>query len=70
MSIARAISGAGEVAPLGIRVLIVEPGSFRTGLLSRSLRAAPRLDAYASPLRLARGADPAEVTRAKHGRLR
>jgi NAD(P)-dependent dehydrogenase (short-subunit alcohol dehydrogenase family) len=38
---------AAEVAPFGIRVLIVEPGSFRTGLLGRSLRAAPPLDAYA-----------------------
>jgi NAD(P)-dependent dehydrogenase (short-subunit alcohol dehydrogenase family) len=38
---------AAEVAPLGIRVLIVEPGSFRTGLLGRSLRAVPRLEAYA-----------------------
>jgi NAD(P)-dependent dehydrogenase (short-subunit alcohol dehydrogenase family) len=38
---------AAEVAPFGIRVLIVEPGSFRTGLLGRSLDAAPPLDAYA-----------------------
>jgi NAD(P)-dependent dehydrogenase (short-subunit alcohol dehydrogenase family) len=38
---------AAEVAPFGIRVLIVEPGSFRTGLLGRSLRAAPRLEPYA-----------------------
>ena len=37
---------AAEVTPLGIRVLIVEPGSFRTGLLGRSLRAAPALEAY------------------------
>jgi NAD(P)-dependent dehydrogenase (short-subunit alcohol dehydrogenase family) len=39
---------AAEVAPFGIRVLIVEPGSFRTGLLGRSLRAAPSSDAYAA----------------------
>lgn len=38
---------AAELAPLGIRVLLVEPGSFRTGLLGRSLRAAPGLEAYA-----------------------
>jgi NAD(P)-dependent dehydrogenase (short-subunit alcohol dehydrogenase family) len=39
---------AREVAPFGIRVLIVEPGSFRTGLLGRSLRSAPALDIYSS----------------------
>jgi NAD(P)-dependent dehydrogenase (short-subunit alcohol dehydrogenase family) len=38
---------AGEVAPFGLRVMIVEPGSFRTGLLSASLRAAPPLEPYA-----------------------
>jgi NAD(P)-dependent dehydrogenase (short-subunit alcohol dehydrogenase family) len=37
---------AAEVAPFGIRVLIVEPGSFRTGLLGRSLRALPELEQY------------------------
>ena len=37
-----------EVAPFGIRLLIVEPGSFRTGLLGRSLRAAPPMDAYSA----------------------
>jgi NAD(P)-dependent dehydrogenase (short-subunit alcohol dehydrogenase family) len=37
---------AGEVASFGIRTLIVEPGSFRTGLLGPSLRSAPPLDAY------------------------
>jgi NAD(P)-dependent dehydrogenase (short-subunit alcohol dehydrogenase family) len=39
---------AAEVAPFGLRVLIVEPGSFRTGLLGRSLHSAPPLEAYAS----------------------
>ena len=39
---------AAEVAPFGVRVLIVEPGSFRTGLLGRSLHAAPPLEAYAT----------------------
>jgi NAD(P)-dependent dehydrogenase (short-subunit alcohol dehydrogenase family) len=38
---------AAEVAPFGVRVLIVEPGSFRTGLLGRRLRAAPELEPYA-----------------------
>ena len=38
---------AGEVAPFGIRVLIVEPGNFRTGLLGRSLRAAAPMEEYA-----------------------
>jgi NAD(P)-dependent dehydrogenase (short-subunit alcohol dehydrogenase family) len=35
---------AAEVSPFGVRVLIVEPGSFRTGLLGRGLHAAPPLD--------------------------
>jgi len=39
---------AAEVAPFGVRVLIVEPGSFRTGLLGRSLRAAPPMGEYAT----------------------
>jgi NAD(P)-dependent dehydrogenase (short-subunit alcohol dehydrogenase family) len=39
---------AAEVAPLGIGMLIVEPGSFRTGLLGASLRAAPELEPYAA----------------------
>jgi NAD(P)-dependent dehydrogenase (short-subunit alcohol dehydrogenase family) len=38
---------AAEVAPFGVRVMIVEPGSFRTGLLGRSLRAAPEQEQYA-----------------------
>jgi NAD(P)-dependent dehydrogenase (short-subunit alcohol dehydrogenase family) len=38
---------AAEVAPFGLRVLLVEPGSFRTGLLGRSLNAAPAMDEYA-----------------------
>jgi NAD(P)-dependent dehydrogenase (short-subunit alcohol dehydrogenase family) len=39
---------AAEVAPFGVRVLIVEPGSFRTGLLGRGLQAAPSMPEYAS----------------------
>jgi NAD(P)-dependent dehydrogenase (short-subunit alcohol dehydrogenase family) len=38
---------AAEVAPFGVRVLIVEPGNFRTRLLGNSLRSMPALDAYA-----------------------
>jgi NAD(P)-dependent dehydrogenase (short-subunit alcohol dehydrogenase family) len=39
---------AAEVAPFGVRVLIVEPGSFRTGLLGRSLHASAPLPQYAA----------------------
>jgi NAD(P)-dependent dehydrogenase (short-subunit alcohol dehydrogenase family) len=39
---------AAEVAPLGIRVLIVEPGSFRTALLSDTMHRSPEIDAYAA----------------------
>ena len=37
---------AGEVAPFGMRVLIVEPGAFRTRLFGGSFRSMPALDAY------------------------
>jgi NAD(P)-dependent dehydrogenase (short-subunit alcohol dehydrogenase family) len=36
-----------EVGPLGIRVLIVEPGSFRTALLSGTMHRSPEIEAYA-----------------------
>ncbi|HKE15335.1 MAG TPA: oxidoreductase [Kofleriaceae bacterium] len=36
-----------EVAPLGIRVLIVEPGAFRTALFGAAFRRMPTMDAYA-----------------------
>jgi NAD(P)-dependent dehydrogenase (short-subunit alcohol dehydrogenase family) len=39
---------ADEVAPLGIRVLIVEPGAFRTGLLGGSMHRSREIDAYAA----------------------
>jgi len=39
---------ATEVAPLGLRVLIVEPGAFRTGLFGSSFRVMPELSAYAA----------------------
>jgi NAD(P)-dependent dehydrogenase (short-subunit alcohol dehydrogenase family) len=38
---------AAEVAPLGLRVLIVEPGAFRTSLFGASFRTMPPLPAYA-----------------------
>ena len=39
---------ATEVAPLGVRVLIVEPGAFRTGLFGAAFRSMPADPAYAS----------------------
>lgn len=37
---------AQEVAPFGIKVLIVEPGNFRTNLLGSGTRPMPAIDAY------------------------
>jgi NAD(P)-dependent dehydrogenase (short-subunit alcohol dehydrogenase family) len=37
---------AAEVAPLGIRVIIVEPGAFRTDFLGRSLRSSNPISDY------------------------
>jgi NAD(P)-dependent dehydrogenase (short-subunit alcohol dehydrogenase family) len=37
-----------EVAPFGVRVLIIEPGAFRTSLFGPALRRMPPTDAYAS----------------------
>lgn len=37
---------AGEVAPLGLKVLLVEPGMFRTSLLGAGYRAMPAMPAY------------------------
>jgi NAD(P)-dependent dehydrogenase (short-subunit alcohol dehydrogenase family) len=37
---------AGEVAPLGIKVLIVEPGTFRTELAGQALKHMPVIEAY------------------------
>lgn len=38
---------AAEAAPFGIKVLIVEPGQFRTNLAGSGMRHMPELDAYA-----------------------
>lgn len=38
---------AAEVAPFGIRVLIVEPGAFRTNLFGGAFRMLPEMEAYA-----------------------
>jgi NAD(P)-dependent dehydrogenase (short-subunit alcohol dehydrogenase family) len=37
---------AAEVGPLGLRVLIVEPGAFRTSLFGSAFRSMPALEAY------------------------
>ncbi|MEZ4450193.1 MAG: SDR family NAD(P)-dependent oxidoreductase [Nannocystaceae bacterium] len=39
---------AAEVGPHGVRVLVVEPGAFRTALFGAAFREMPALDAYAS----------------------
>jgi NAD(P)-dependent dehydrogenase (short-subunit alcohol dehydrogenase family) len=38
---------AAEVAPFGIRVLLVEPGAFRTGILGQAFHSAPERPEYA-----------------------
>jgi NAD(P)-dependent dehydrogenase (short-subunit alcohol dehydrogenase family) len=38
---------AAELAPFGIRVLIVEPGAFRTSLFGGAFRMLPEIEAYA-----------------------
>ncbi|MDG4826290.1 oxidoreductase [Asanoa sp. WMMD1127] len=53
---------AAEVAPLGIRVLIVEPGNFRTGLLGPRMHETKPTSAYAETV----GATRAFLT-ASHG---
>jgi NAD(P)-dependent dehydrogenase (short-subunit alcohol dehydrogenase family) len=63
-----------EVAPFGIRVLIVEPGAFRTEFNAGALRTMPLMAAYKDPLNNIRGmiatmhgaqpGDPAKAARA------
>ena len=65
---------AAEVAPFGIRVLIVEPGAFRTRLFGSAFRSLPPLDAYAATVGATRAyaaqsegqqpGDPAKAARA------
>ncbi|WP_437297767.1 SDR family NAD(P)-dependent oxidoreductase [Sorangium sp. So ce426] len=65
---------AAELAPLGVRVLIVEPGAFRTRLFGGAFRSMPALDAYAPTVGATRAyaagsdgsqpGDPAKAARA------
>ena len=65
---------AAEVAPFGIRVLIVEPGAFRTRLFGAAFHALPAMDIYASSVGATRayaarndgaqGGDPEKAARA------
>lgn len=65
---------AGEVAPHGIRVLIVEPGAFRTSLFGSAFRTMPATPEYAASVGPTRGyveasagkqaGDPAKAARA------
>lgn len=65
---------AAEVAPFGIRVLVVEPGAFRTRLFGPAFRALPAMDIYASTVGAmrayasqndgAQGGDPEKAARA------
>jgi NAD(P)-dependent dehydrogenase (short-subunit alcohol dehydrogenase family) len=63
-----------EVKPFGIRVLIVEPGAFRTALFGAAFRRMPAMDAYSSTVGAIRSwaaatageqaGDPAKAARA------
>jgi NAD(P)-dependent dehydrogenase (short-subunit alcohol dehydrogenase family) len=65
---------AGELAPFGMRVLIVEPGAFRTRLFGSAFRTMPPLPAYAETVGATRAyaeqqagaqaGDPAKAARA------
>jgi NAD(P)-dependent dehydrogenase (short-subunit alcohol dehydrogenase family) len=65
---------AAEVAPFGVRVLIVEPGAFRTRLFGAAFRALPAMEVYAEtvgPTRAyaagsdgSQAGDPAKAARA------
>ncbi len=65
---------AGELAPFGIKVTLIEPGAFRTDFANRSLKVAPYLPEYESALSQTRKyyetiggqqpGDPAQAARA------
>jgi NAD(P)-dependent dehydrogenase (short-subunit alcohol dehydrogenase family) len=65
---------AAEVAPFGVRVLIVEPGAFRTRLFGSAFRAMPAVAAYESTVGATRawvaktegsqGGDPVKAAKA------
>lgn len=65
---------AAEIAPFGVRVLIVEPGAFRTRLFGSGFRSMPALPAYAETVGATRAyvekeagsqaGDPAKAARA------
>ncbi|MFZ6183167.1 oxidoreductase [Nannocystis pusilla] len=65
---------AAEVEPHGVRVLVVEPGAFRTALFGPAFRHMPAMDAYAGTVGAMRswvtqthgeqGGDPARAARA------
>lgn len=65
---------AAELAPFGVRVLVVEPGAFRTSLFGGAFRAMPATEPYAStvgPIRAwstdlagKQAGDPAKAARA------
>jgi NAD(P)-dependent dehydrogenase (short-subunit alcohol dehydrogenase family) len=47
---------AAEVGPLGIKVVVVEPGAFRTGLLGGTMHRSPEIPAYESTANATRAA--------------
>lgn len=65
---------AAEVRPFGVRVLVVEPGAFRTALFGPAFRRMPAMEAYASTVGAMRNwvsdtagaqvGDPAKAARA------
>jgi len=71
---------AQELAPFGIKVLIVEPGAFRTSFAAQALRHMPTIDAYqgavgptrafAHGMNATQAGDPAKAARAIDQALR
>jgi NAD(P)-dependent dehydrogenase (short-subunit alcohol dehydrogenase family) len=69
-----------ELAPFGIKVMIVEPGAFRTGFAADALKHMPMMDAYrdivggtrafAKGMDQTQDGDPAKAARAIHQALR